>query len=104
MIWTWTRTRYGTIDYYQDFEVTGAYRDYTDWQLVCYLIYADGAYAEAPGRPALPAVSGAARGHSGGPLALLDGAPYREKGPPMNIDAVVNGRGPALPGSPSTSR
>ena len=32
-----------TIDYYQDFEVTGAYWDYSDWQLVCYLIYADGA-------------------------------------------------------------
>lgn len=81
-----------TIDYYQDFEVTGAYWDYSDWQLVCYLIYADGAYAEAPSdllyqrfleRPEdiLKA------------LALLDGAPYREKGPPMNIDAVV-----AMPG------
>lgn len=81
-----------TIDYYQDFEVTGAYRDYSDWQLVCYLIYADGAYAEAPGdllyqrfleRPEdiLEA------------LALLDNSPYREKGPPMNIDAVVNGPG-----------
>ena len=34
-----------TIDYYQDFEITGAYRDYSDWQLVCYLIYADGADA-----------------------------------------------------------
>ena len=81
-----------TIDYYQDFEVTGAYWDYTDWQLVCYLIYADGAYAEAPGdllyqrfleRP----------GDILAALALLDGAPYREKGPPMNIDAVVNGPG-----------
>lgn len=81
-----------TIDYYQDFEVTGAYRDYSDWQLVCYLIYADGAYAEAPSdllyqrfleRP----------GDILAALALLDGAPYRQKGPPMNIDAVV-----AMPG------
>ena len=37
-----------TINYYQDFEVTGAYQDYSDWKLACYLIYADGAYAEAP--------------------------------------------------------
>ena len=37
-----------TIHYYQDFEVTGAYQDYSDWKLACYLIYADGAYAEAP--------------------------------------------------------
>lgn len=81
-----------TIDYYQDFEVTDAYRDYSDWQLVCYLIYADGAYTEAPSdllyqrfleRPEDILAA----------LALLDGAPYREKGPPMNIDAVV-----AMPG------
>ena len=81
-----------TIDYYQDFEVTGAWRDYPDWKLVCYLIYADGAYAEAPfdllyqrflERPEdiLDA------------LALLDNAPYRQKGPPINIDAVVAGPG-----------
>ena len=37
-----------TINYYQDFEVTSAYRDYSDWKLACYLIHADGAYAEAP--------------------------------------------------------
>lgn len=81
-----------TIDYYQDFEITGAWRDYPDWKLVCYLIYADGAYAEAPldllyqrflERPEdiLDA------------LALLDNAPYRQKGPPLNIDTVVAGPG-----------
>ncbi len=81
-----------TIDYYQDFEVTDAYRDYTDWQLVCYLIYADGAYAEAPG-DLLYQRFGERPGDILAALALLDGAPYRQKGPPMNIDAVV-----AMPG------
>ena len=77
-----------TINYYQDFEVTGAYQDYSDWELVCYLIYADGAYAEAPSdllaRRFLERPEDILR-----VLALLDGSPYREKGPPMNIDYVV---------------
>ncbi|MEA4941356.1 MAG: hypothetical protein VB094_02295 [Oscillibacter sp.] len=75
-----------TINYYQDFEVTGAYRDYSDWKLVCYLIHADGAYAEAPSdelyqrfieRPEdiLDA------------LALLDGSPYGKHY--AHIDALV---------------
>lgn len=77
-----------TINYYQDFEVTSAYQDYSDWELVCCLIYSDGAYTEGPAdllaqrfleRPEdILKV-----------LALLDNAPYREKGPPMNIDYVV---------------
>ena len=37
-----------TFDYEQAFSGTMAYQDYSDWQLVCYLIHADGAYAEAP--------------------------------------------------------
>ena len=77
-----------TINYYQDFEVTGAYQDYSDWELVCYLIYADGAYAEAPSdllaRRFLERPEDILR-----VLALLDSSPYREKGPPINIDYVV---------------
>ena len=36
-----------TFNYITDFE-TGAYQDYSDWQLLCYLVHADGAAAEAP--------------------------------------------------------
>ena len=83
-----------TINYYQDFEVTGAYQDYSDWKLACYLIYADGAYAEAP-------FDLLARRFLERPedilhvLALLDSSPYREKqGPPHpNIDVIVAGPG-----------
>lgn len=82
-----------TINYYQDFEVTSAYLDYSDWKLVCYLIYSDGAYSEAPfdllyqrflERPEdILKV-----------LALLDGSPYAEKGPDyLNIDAIVASAG-----------
>jgi len=78
-----------TINYYQDFEASSAWEDYSDWKLVCYLIHADGAYAEAPfdllyqrfmERPEdiLKA------------LALLDGSPYAEKGADsLNIDGIV---------------
>ena len=83
-----------TINYYQDFEVTSAYQDYSDWKLACYLIYADGAYAEAP-------FDLLARRFLERPedilhvLALLDSSPYREKqGPPHpNIDVIVAGPG-----------
>lgn len=78
-----------TINYYQDFEVTCAYQNYSDWKLVCYLIHADGAYAEAPfdllyqrfmERPEdILKV-----------LALLDSSPYAEKGADnLNIDGIV---------------
>ncbi len=36
-----------TIDVEADFN-SGAYRNYTDWQLLCYLLHADGVYAEGP--------------------------------------------------------
>lgn len=81
-----------SINYYEDFEVTSAYLDYSDWKLACYLIHADGAYAEAPfdlllhrfmERPAdILKV-----------LALLDNSPYREM-EFLNIDGLV-----ANPGS-----
>lgn len=79
-----------TINYYQDFEVTGAYQDYSDWQLVCYLIHADGAYAEAPSDLL-------ARRFLERPeeilkvLALLDSAPY--KNVYSHIDGIVAGPG-----------
>ncbi len=75
-----------TINYYQDFEVTGAYQDYSDWQLVCYLIHSDGAYAEAPSDLLL-------RRFLERPqdilkvLALMDSSPYEQK------DAIVAGPG-----------
>ena len=79
-----------TINYYQDFEVTGAYQDYSDWELVCYLIYADGAYAEAPSdllaRRFLERPENILR-----VLALLDQSPYREKY--SHIEAIVAGPG-----------
>ena len=79
-----------TINYYQDFEVTGAYQDYSDWELVCYLIHADGAYAEAPfdllARRFLERPEDILR-----VLALLDQSPYREKY--SHIEAIVAGPG-----------
>lgn len=82
-----------TFDYYQDFEVDSAYLDYSDWQLVCYLIHADGAYAEAPfdllyqrflERPNDILAA----------LALLDSSPYREEGPEyLSIDYLVTSPG-----------
>lgn len=68
----------------------GSYRDYSDWQLVCYLIHADGAYAEAPSDLLL-------RRFLERPedilkvLSMLDGSPYRAKYP--HVDAIVAGPG-----------
>lgn len=63
-----------------------SYRDFSDWQLVCYLIHADGAYAEAPSdllflrfleRPEdILKV-----------LTVLDNSPYRAKYP--HTDTIV---------------
>lgn len=79
-----------TINYYQDFEATGAYRDYSDWKLVCYLIHADGAYAEAPfdllARRFLERPEDILKA-----LALLDASPYRETY--AHIDGIVAGPG-----------
>ena len=79
-----------TINYYQDLEVTGAYQDYSDWELVCYLVHADGAYAEAPfdllARRFLERPEDILR-----VLALLDQSPYREKY--SHIEAIVAGPG-----------
>lgn len=79
-----------TINYYQDFEVTGAYRDYSDWQLACYLIHADGAYAEAPfdllARRFLERPEDILK-----VLALLDTSPYGKAY--GHIDGIVAGPG-----------
>ena len=79
-----------TINYYQDFEVTSAYRDYSDWQLVCYLIHSDGAYTEAPSdllfRRFLERPEDILK-----VLTVLDQSPYRTKYP--HIDAIVAGPG-----------
>lgn len=82
----WDADTVFTFNYYQEFDVKAAYHSYSDWELVCYLIHADGAYCEAPfdelchrflERPedVLDA------------LALLDGSPYRERY--GHIDAIV---------------
>lgn len=78
-----------TINYYQDFEATSAWEDYSDWKLVCYFIHADGAYAEAPSdelyRRFIERPEDILR-----VLALLDGSPYAEKGADnLNIDGIV---------------
>ncbi len=79
-----------TINYDQDFEVTDAYQNYDDWKLVCYLIHADGAYAEAPFdlllHRFLERPEDILR-----VLALLDNSPYVEKY--AHIDGIVAGPG-----------
>lgn len=79
-----------TIDYEQDFEAANAWQDYSDWKLICYLIHADGAYAEAPSdllyqrfleRPEdILEV-----------LTILDTSPYAETYP--HVEAIAAGPG-----------
>ena len=79
-----------TFDYEKDL-FDGSYRDFTDWQLVCWLLHADGSYAEAPSdlllRRFLERPEEILQA-----LALLDTSPYREHY--SHIDAIV-----AMPGS-----
>lgn len=79
-----------TFDYEKDL-FDGSYQDFTDWQLVCYLLHADGGYAEAPFdlllRRFLERPEEILKA-----LALLDTSPYREKY--SHIDSLV-----AMPGS-----
>ena len=78
-----------TFDYEQALS-DGSYRDYSDWQLVCYLIHADGTYAETPSDLLL-------RRFLERPedflkvLAKLDGSPYQAKY--SHVDAIVAGPG-----------
>lgn len=78
-----------TFDYEQIFS-DGSYRDFSDWQLVCYLIHADGAYAEAPSdlllRRFLERPEDILR-----VLTTLNGSPYRAKY--SHVDAIVAGPG-----------
>ena len=70
---------------------SGAYQDFSDWELLCYLLHADGAYAEAPSdllyqrfleRPQeILAV-----------LAFLAGSPYAEYFP-HNVEAILSSPG-----------
>lgn len=84
-----------TFDYEQSL-FDGSYRDYSDWQLVCYLLHADGAYAEAPSdllfRRFLERPEDLLK-----VLAALDNAPYRAKYP--HVDAIVAGPGYAAANS-----
>ena len=75
-----------TTNYDQDFEVTAAYRDYSDWNLVCYLIHADGAYAEAPSDELYQRFMERPEDILDA-LALLESSPYGEHY--AHIDALV---------------
>ncbi|WP_455580721.1 lipoprotein [Dysosmobacter sp.] len=83
------------INYYQDFEATAVYQDYSDWQLVCCLIHADGAYAEGPSDLLLHRFLERPEDILQ-VLALLDGAPY--KNAYSHIDGIVAGPGYAAAG------
>lgn len=78
-----------TFDYEQAL-FDGSYRDYSDWQLACYLIHSDGAYTEAPSdllfRRFLERPEDILK-----VLAMLDGSPYRAKY--SHVDAIVAGPG-----------
>lgn len=78
-----------SINYYQDFQATSVWEDYSDWKLVCYLIYADGAYAEAPFDLLYQRFTECPEDIIK-VLALLDGSPYAEKGADnLNIGGIV---------------
>ena len=78
-----------TFDYEQALS-DGSYRDYSDWQLACYLIHSDGAYTEAPSdlltRRFLERPEDILK-----VLTVLDQSPYHAKYP--HIDAIVAGPG-----------
>ena len=79
-----------TFDYEKDL-LDGSYQDFTDWQLVCWLVHADGAYAEAPSDLLLHRFLERPEDILQA-LALLDTSPYRAHY--SHIDAIV-----AMPGS-----
>ncbi|SFQ02905.1 hypothetical protein SAMN05216343_12128 [Oscillibacter sp. PC13] len=79
-----------TFDYEQAFSGTLSYQDYSDWQLACYLIHADGGYAEAPSDLLLHRFLERPEDILK-VLALLDGAPYKNIYP--HIDGIVAGPG-----------
>ena len=78
----------GTVydfDYEEDL-LSGAYQDFSDWELVCYLLHADGAYAEAPfdllAHRFLERPNDILR-----VLAFLESSPYQEKYP--HVETIV---------------
>ena len=66
---------------------SGAYESFSDWQLLCYLLHADGAYAEAP----MDLLFRRFLDHPGEvlkTLAFLAGSPYAERSP-HNVEAIT---------------
>ena len=71
---------------YEEHLLSGAYQDFSDWELVCYLLHADGAYAEAPfdllAHRFLERPNDILR-----VLAFLESSPYQEKYP--HVETIV---------------
>ena len=73
------------FDYEEDL-LSGSYQEFSDWELVCYLLHADGAYAEAPSdllaHRFLERPNDILR-----VLAFLESSPYQEKYP--HVETIV---------------